>query len=244
MRINKLLPLFLILGLASLQACIYSGKRIKGNGIITTLERSISRADKIKCRGNFSVLLQQGATASISLQSDENILPYITTRVNDEGYLILDTKDNVRLKPSGEIHVIVVTPTLNYLSVSGSGDVVGKDKFSASEKLELNLSGNGNMLLEVNTPQLKANITGNGNLSLTGETKDVNLSITGNGKFKGQELLSENAKVSVTGNGDAFVFASTNLDVSVTGSGDIFYKGSPNIKQRLTGNGSIQPIKE
>lgn len=228
----------------ALQACIYNSKRIKGNGIITTNERTISRADKIKCRGNFTVLLQQGSTPGISIQTDENILPYITTAVNGEGYLILNTKDNVRLKPSSEIQVIVTTPILNFLSVSGQGDVIGKDKFTGAEKLELYLSGNGNINLSTNTPQVKASITGNGNLAITGETKDVSLSITGNGNFKGQELMSENSKVNVTGNGDAFVFASNNLDVNVTGSGDIYYKGNPSIKQRFTGNGSIQPIKE
>lgn len=229
----------------SISSCVYNyKKKIKGNGIITTQERSINQATKIKCRGNFNVLLQLSNSPSISIQTDENILPYITTEVNEEGFLVINSKKDVNLKPSGSIQVIVNTPMLSFLSVSGMGDLVGKEKFTGASKLELYLSGNGNIALSANTPEIVAKITGTGNINLDGETKDATISITGNGSFKGQDLLTENMKINVTGNGDAFVFASANLDVKVTGNGDVHYKGNPTIKQRFTGNGSLQQIKE
>ena len=56
------------------------------------------------------------------------------------------------------------------------------------------------------------------------------------------ELMSENAKVSIAGSGDAYVFASSSLDVSVAGSGDVYYLGQPHINSKIAGSGSVKAI--
>ncbi len=54
------------------------------------------------------------------------------------------------------------------------------------------------------------------------------------------DLLSENARVDITGAGSAEVYASVKLDAQVSGAGSVNYKGNPtNVKQEVSGAGSV-----
>lgn len=232
----------LLLLIFSLQGCIFFGRKtIKGDGIIITQEKNVSTSQKIKIKGNFSVLLQQGASSTVSIQTDKNLMEYILSSVNDEGTLVISTKNGYNLKPSSDIVVIISSSKIDYISLAGSGNIIAQDKFLDSEKVQLLLSGNGNINFKTNTPKLTATITGNGNIMVEGETADVNVSITGSGDFKGEKLLAENSTIKITGSGNAYVYCSTALKANITGSGDIFYFGNPtSINQKITGNGSIK----
>jgi hypothetical protein len=237
------LKCWLLLGLIfSLQACIFFGKKtVKGDGIVITQEKNVSSSKKIKVKGNFTVLLQQGANSTVSIQTDKNLMEYIVASVNDDGTLVISTQSGYNLKPSSDIVVIISSSKIDYLSLAGSGNIISKDKFLDSEKVQLSISGNGNINFKTNTPKLTANITGNGNIIVEGETKDVDVAITGSGDFKGEKLLAENGNIKITGSGNAYVFCSITLKANITGSGDVFYFGNPtNINQKITGNGSIK----
>ena len=59
-------------------------KTIKGDGNITTSERNISSAQKIKCSGSYDVQLTQGSPVSVKIEADQNLQSYIVTDVNGD----------------------------------------------------------------------------------------------------------------------------------------------------------------
>ncbi|MBS1626946.1 MAG: DUF2807 domain-containing protein [Bacteroidetes bacterium] len=234
---------FLIITIALLfTACNFFSKPINGNGNQSSETRNISSAQKIKLAGSYNVELSQGNT-SLKINADENLLPYIET-YNDNGWLVIKTKEDYRLSSNNPIKIIISTDKLEAIKLAGSGNIMGTTKFIGGDMLEINITGSGNATLEVNTPKVKSSIAGSGDITLSGETKDEEIHIAGHGNYKAINLKSENADVHIAGSGNANVFAANTLSIHIAGSGDVNYKGNPTIDQKIAGSGSIKKIAD
>jgi len=221
-----------------LASCRFLGRRIEGNGVIKTEERSVGSFKEVEANGNIKLIVIQGDLKPVKLEGDENILPYI--EVLQEGERIkIQPKHGINLSPSGDLTVYVTSPSFRSIEVSGSSDIIGQNKISGTEDLDLQASGAGDIKMEVDVPKLTAGISGSGSITLKGQTKNVELNLTGAGHAYCYDLLSENTKVDISGAGSAEVYASVKLDASVSGAGNINYKGSPSISQQISGAGSV-----
>lgn len=239
---NKLLLLG-VLGIIALPACDgINGRAVSGNGHQKTEERTISNASDIKIYGDFAIDLVPDSKTSLTVEADDNLLPYIITR-QENGSLVIKTKEHVWLKTEGKVHITIHTNLLESIDLSGSGVIKGLAKFNGGGKLDVNISGNGDVSVEVNTPKVTADISGSGNISLAGETRSLDVDISGNGNFKGEDLKAENASVTITGSGDARVFADAQLKADITGSGDVWYKGQASTTSDITGSGQVKKIQ-
>lgn len=237
MKLRLLLAVAMMVSLAS---CDLINKRsVNGNGKQSDETRTVSSAKKIKLKGSLDVDIIQGSNPSVKVIADENLLRYIKTK-NEDGWLIIEVDEEYTLKSDNHIKVEVTTATLESLNVAGDGNVVGKGKFTGSDKLGISLAGNSDVTLEVNAPSVDINIAGSGDIELTGETQSLDIDIAGSGNFKGEKLMAENAHVSIAGSGDVHVFADAKLDVKVMGSGNVFYKGSAEVKSNIMGSGKVE----
>lgn len=216
-------------------------KRVKGNGIVTTEQRSVSTTKKIKIAGNINVELTQGGSSSLTINADANLIPYIITVVED-GWLVIKSKKDVNLSSSNPITVAVEANLIEQIKIAGNGNVVATNKIEGGEKLNIVVAGNGDVNLAINAPSVESTISGNGNIVLEGETKNVKVTIAGNGDYKGEKLKAEQVKVSIAGTGNVDVFAAKNLDINIAGSGDVRYIGNPTISKKIAGSGSINPF--
>jgi hypothetical protein len=223
-------------------SCRWTDKTIEGNGKIVTQNRAIQKAEKIELSGNFDVEITQADKTELSIETDENLQSYIV--ISESGNkLVLKEKKNYQLKSDHPIKIIIATPRLTKVSLSGSGSVIGKNKFSGMDKLVLSLSGSGKMDLALNTPEIEVDIAGVGSMLLSGETKNADFNIAGSGDCDATQLKTENTKVDVAGVGTVKVFADVSLNVNVAGNGTVYYKGAATIKQKIAGIGSIKKME-
>jgi hypothetical protein len=222
-------------------SCRWKYKTINGNGKIVTEIRKVTKAEKIKLEGSFDVEITQGETTSLSIETDENLQSYIIVSENDN-QVLLKEKSNYNLKSDQPIKVKITTPKLSKISLSGSGTITGKNKFTGMDKLNISLSGSGDINFEINTPDLDVDIAGVGSLILSGETKNARFDIAGSGNCDATNLKTENTKVNVAGVGTVKVFADVLLDVNVAGSGTVYYKGAATVKQKIAGIGTIKKM--
>lgn len=216
-------------------------RHINGNGDVITETRQVTKAERIRVSSSFDVEITQGATTSVTVEGDANLLPYVLI-TEDEGVLKVKTKENLNYSSDHGIKIHITTNKLEQVSVDGSGNVTGMNKFSGADKLKLSITGSGDIKLDVNAPSVDANIVGSGSVTLSGETKEQHVTIAGSGDYLAEELKSENTVVKIVGNGDAKVFADISLDVHVAGSGSVLYRGSPAIKQNITGSGDVKKM--
>lgn len=223
-------------------ACNPFNKTIDGDGKITTTERKLSSFTQVKCSGSYTVELTQGSPASIKIETDDNIEPYIVTEINGSE-LNIHTKEDVNLSPSSKTKLYITTDKLEAFRLSGSGDITTTNKFTGGDHLDLDIAGSGNIHFDVNTPTVNSSISGNGDIYLTGETRDSKISIAGNGNYHAEDLRSENTKIKIAGSGDAHLFADSTLDINIAGVGNVYYKGNASVTQNVAGSGKIEKMQ-
>lgn len=231
---------FSFVAIALLISCDHR-ETVRGNGNTGTESRTVGNFDGIQLRGSMNVHLTNGSERAVNIEVEENILPYVETYVND-GKLIIKYRDDVNINTREDVVVNVTAPRLDEIEVTGSGDITGENKFSGNEKIKVEVTGSGNIRLELDAPAVEASITGSGDIDLSGNTKNIKCSTTGSGEIDAAELKAENAAVRTLGSGSIRVFASVKLDATINGSGDIAYRGGGSVSSKINGSGSVKAI--
>jgi hypothetical protein len=234
---RKLTALAFITVLA-LTSCRFFGKRIHGNGVIKSEERTVSAFKNVEANGDIKLIVTQGDLKPVRIEGDANILPFIEV-IQEGDKVIIQTKQGVNISPSGDLNVYVTSPTFKSIEVSGSSDIIGQNKITSSDELSLDASGAGDIQMEVDAPKVSAGVSGSGSIKLKGQARDLEINISGAGHAYCYDLQTENTTVEISGAGSAQVSASVKLDATVSGAGNINYKGSPAISQQISGAGSV-----
>jgi hypothetical protein len=218
------------------------GKRVHGDGNIQTEDRPVNDFKNVEVGGAAKVLVTQGDHASVKIEGDENLLKYMeVNQVGDK--IIVRERPGFNLVPSHDLIVYVTAPVFNSIEASGACDIIGQNKITNPEAMEMGVSGAGDIKMEVDAPKLTARVSGSGSVYLKGTTKDVDLDLTGAGHAHCYELMAENTKVDISGAGSAEVYASVRLEADVSGAGDVKYKGNAtDVKQDVSGAGSVHKV--
>ncbi len=233
---------YLIFVLSAFIFCSCDDNDINGSGHIKTEKRNAGQFNGIQTSGSIDIEVANGENASVEVEADDNILPYIVTEVNG-GLLDVYYKENNSFN-NAHTKVYVTAPGLKKLFIKGSGNITSRNTIKNSESIATGILGSGDINANVDAPDIKAEIEGSGNLSLQGHCKNFDGSISGSGDLKCKNLLSEKATVNISGSGNAHVFSSVQLKANTAGSGDIYYSGNPPSTQiNKAGSGSIEAEK-
>lgn len=227
-------------GLAiSLAAC--DGEQVRGSGNIITETRDVGTFTGVQLSGSMDVYLKRSDNHTVEVEGDDNIVELVETYV-DNGKLRIKYKDHFSIRTHRDVIVRVGLPELTEAVVTGSGDMKGESLFSADEQVKVQVTGSGDIELELDAPEVKAGVSGSGDIKLSGTTRDIDCSTTGSGTIKATDLKAENAKARTTGSGNISVYASMKIDAGITGSGNIRYKGGGTVSSKVSGSGSVSAI--
>lgn len=205
------------------------------SGPVESDERTVDSYDKIEVGGNFSVEVNKGPQSAIRLEGKN--LDNVVLKVKNNTLYIGYDKNNWG---SQHVEVRMTVPELYAISLAGSGEIVADGPFGNGQKLELDLAGSGNMLVEVDASKLSAGIAGSGSITCIGRAGVADIDIAGSGDFRGKELLANEALVSIAGSGGARVHASESILVEVAGSGSVDVYGNPSkVKKDIAGSGDL-----
>ena len=232
-----------IIALLSLSVTVSAqwGTKVRGNGNVVTIERSVGEYDQIASAGSFDVVLVDGKEGTISLKGEENLLEYIKTEVKD-GKLVIKKEKGVNLQSSGwrnGIEITIPVEEINAVRLSGSGDVVSKTTLKA-DTFKASLAGSGDVDLKVAAEEFKASLSGSGDMVLSGSARNFSVSVAGSGDIKAFDLEADVVEANVSGSADLQVTANQEIKARIAGSGDITYKGNPGkIDTKASGSGDI-----
>lgn len=236
MRKTTILLLLIVL----VSSCHFmGGRRVRGNGNLSSQTRNVGAFNSIRTQGHMDVVVSPGTEYAVKVEADENLLQYLLTD-KDGNALVIHTRNHYNLDPRTGMKVYITTPNIEGISISGSGSVISNGKLTANNRLEIHISGSGDVKLDVNAPEITSESSGSGNVILSGTTRNLSAEINGSGEVHCFNLLSENTKVTISGSGSAEVYASKQLEVHISGSGDVAYKGTPAINQRIAGSGTVR----
>ena len=216
-HVMKKLLILSIVGIISLSSCNWH--RIHGNGSIKTESRDIPAFEAVTCDGSYEVQINCQAQQSLSIETDENLLPLVKTEVHNKT-LHIYTKGI--LLPSNRIRIAASIPNINAFTTNGSteGDINN-----------------------ISNDELDISINGSGKLHLNGKSGNVDFHTSGSSKIDATSLVSENSHIQINGSGNIQVYATNSINVQINGSGTVKYKGdAKSVNQQINGSGRI--IKE
>ena len=231
-----------LFAIITLAASAQKWETIKGNGNVKTESRTVSSYTAIDSRGSMNVEISYGESNTISVEADENLLPYIVTKV--EGDKLLITTEKVGISSKNKLMVHVTMTKITGVMLSGSGNIMGSGQFSNDNTTKLSVSGSGNMKLGFATfSSIDASVNGSGNMELTdGKTNAINASVSGSGNIGAYAVESKTVKAKVSGSGNVKVTASESLEAVSSGSGNVYYKGTATVVNAQS-HGSGKVIK-
>lgn len=228
--------------LATFQVFAGGWETIEGNGNLKKETRNASGYTAVSSGGAFDVDINYGSSNSITIEADENLLPYIESVV-ENGELKLRTKKGYSIRTKNKMKVSVSLTKLTALRVSGSGNVKGDGNFSNDGTTDISIAGSGDIRLNFDKfNALEVRISGSGSVKLKGkETSKINASISGSGNIDAYDVSATEVTARISGSGNVNVTANKSVDASISGSGNVNYKGSANdIKQHSSGSGKVR----
>ena len=245
---------FLAAGLVAASTAVSCIISIGGNGAVQVFQCTEEGIDHTEVRevGHFravasslpaNVYYVQADKQEVRVESTEELAPKVLTTVED-GKLSLKLEPG--RYPKLILRVVVSSPDIESLQVSGSGDLFHEGVLHASGDLSLKVSGSGDMQIgSIDSKDFSARCSGSGDIRIEGlSCDDFDGSVSGSGDFlAGKVTAKGDASARVSGSGDirlSEVVIDGDMDLKTSGSGNITVNGScRDITAATSGSGNI-----
>ena len=222
--IKHVVPVIIVIVLmSSFSSC--KRRCIEGDGYYVVQSRHVSGdIYGVELDGSFNVYVTKDSVQSIEVDADSNLLPYISTRLRNQGILLIDSEKEC-MKPDRSINIYVSTPYLNSITLDGSGNI-DVDSIDALEGI-INLNGSGTIYL------------------YAAVCDEFIINMDGSGVITVNDIVSDNCEVNHFGSGDIEihnVYTINDIDAFLDGSGriEIYNIDSRDVQAVHDGSGIIE----
>jgi hypothetical protein len=210
--------------------------------------RNVSGFHAVRVSGSIDLYISQGPEEVVAISaSSQEIKDEIVTEVKD-GVLYIHPQKNSNWwrrewnSLGKKIRAYVAASEIDQLSSSGSGSLFCSGVIKA-DKLELVVSGSGNIDGNLDVGDLSVEQSGSSNVRLKGVVKNSNFRMSGSGNIYSYDLQSDYSDISISGSGNAEITANKEVNASISGSGNIRLKGDAGIRNISTaGSGRIKRV--
>ena len=173
-------------------------------------KRDVSGFDKVTLAGEGDLIIEQGATESLTIEAQASVMEFIETTVSD-GTLSISIPDKEgRPRSLGGVKYYLKVKDLDGITAFGSGDISSSDFV---------------------TDKITITIGGSGTITLSGEATSQEIEINGSGRYSAKDFETSECTVKINGSGRADVNVSDNLDITINGNGKVNYEGDPSVRR-------------
>lgn len=245
------LPLVVLLAIAVAVAAAwfavnrsFGGGGLVRGGEMTSEQRTLPPFTGIAVDGLAEITLVQGATEEIRFEVPAKQVGRVRVNVRDGTLHIANgsTGNFWSFLLGSNIRPLRATVTFRDLNaVEVSGSVKLRADGWKTEKLALSVAGEGTMrITDLDTKELAIAASGAVKAEIAGRAMDQRIAISGAGDYRAAGLVSDNARVAVSGAGKVVVNATKTLKVSISGAGSVDYLGNPKVTQDISGMGRVK----
>ena len=205
---------------------------------VTTKAATIGNFATLASVGPDNITFNAAESFTISATGDADVVSKLRYVLKD-GKLVIGREDESWMDYKGGVaNITVSAPTLDKISMVGSGDLTAPTL--DNDALKISVAGSGNVDVKaLKASSVKGSVAGSGNISLAGTADNAKFSIAGSGNVKATQLKSKTAKASIAGSGDIDLFASETVKASLVGSGDVNVTGGAKCKSSSVGSGEL-----
>ena len=206
----------------ALTACSVAGLGgLRGSGNISSETREVGSFSQVVVSGNTRVFVTQGATPSLVVEVDDNLMEYVRAEVDDFTLHLGFASTGDSYAPTQPLTFRLTVRRLPGLELNGAGSIEATN---------------------INAPRLVVEISGSGRVRLTGKVEEQYVTLNGSGTYDAAETETKTTRVRVNGAGTATVWASDALNARLSGSGRINYYGQPQVSRDISGSGQVKHL--
>ncbi|MCD6092328.1 MAG: DUF2807 domain-containing protein [Bacteroidales bacterium] len=219
------LSLLTLLFLQTSIAATPSSGWIKGSGNVIEQTRNMHGFHGIDVGGAFEITLIKATKEKVVLEIDDNLMPYVTTKVFG-GILEIDNKRDFR-DPS-KLKVTIYYKSIDEIDLSGAASIYSDDVLT-TESFEIEASGASEIQLKLDIESLEADFSGASKIAFSGRAKSAVIETSGATVYKALDLETDNCEIDASGAAVARIWVTGKLELEASGASSIRYKGSPSI---------------
>ena len=213
-------------------------------GKVIRQEVVVSDFTSIELSEDFDVVYRQSDEPSAFIEGNEKVVAYHHIEVTN-GVLVDHKTDDAPMNMP-PVRIVVSSPQLKSIELSGSGDVDIKDSVALGD-LSLLLSGSGDIDIEyLDCSSVKAIVSGSGDIKIDHVEceGDAVCDLTGSGDIN-VDVVSDNVNVTVSGSGDADLTVDCDvINAKATGTGNMKLVGTAKVlNKHSSGLASIDTKK-
>jgi hypothetical protein len=207
--------------------------------------RKVETFTKVSFRVPGKLYLRQGSTQKVEIEGKKEILEKLEVEV-EGSRLVIGTESkwfNWDWDNDEKVNVYITMATIEGLSVSGSGDLIGETKLTTAS-LDLNVSGSGSLKVEVEASgDIEADVSGSGDLEMKGKCRSFDSDVSGSGSVRVDAAIAEMADFGLSGSGKIYASgSSSSVKTSISGSGKLLAANleTNRCEVRISGSGDVE----
>ncbi len=205
-------------------------------GNIIRKEVQVPDFQRILVLPNIEVVIKEGETSAVSIESGDNLIDEVTARV-EEGRLILENTNDCNLVRSfNQTKIFVTAPNLTQIrsatqfDISSDGVLAYPNLMLISEDFNEDNDGNTTGTFHIELANTILSVVGNNIASffISGVTETLNITFaSGTGRFEGANLVAENVNIRHRGTNKIIVNPQQSITAEIRSTGDIIAVNKP-----------------
>jgi hypothetical protein len=232
---GKLLVVSAVMALAGGSALFAAGNKERGSGEVTAVEHTPPAFEVLYIRANADVKVHRADTPKIVIAAPANLHEQIELRTKKNE---LEIRVKGKEEASPRFSIDVYTPPLSGLGAALAANLefsggVTRNGFMVGQAGAAEVRG----ALDCET--IEINMAGEGTILLTGSAQTAKINLVGDGTIDVQNFRSEGTTAHIVGSGKILTWTIGNLAITGVGNGTIHYRGTPVMDFTAVGSGRI-----
>lgn len=191
---------------------------VSGSGNTVTEKRDVEGFTAVDVSGVFKVEITAQRDFAVEIEADDNLLPFITTKV--EGG-VLKIKTEKRITSHDPIRLRISAPNIEKIESSGASNVT---------------------ITDLKNSEFSIDSSGASKISVEGETSSLTIDVSGASKINAGDLKAVDVNIEASGACHVDVNVSGELKTDASGASRIVYSGTPtNIRKKASGASRVSP---
>ena len=167
-----------------------------------TQARDTDTFEAVSLNGSMDVNVTVGGDFKVEVVADADVQEYIKTEVRNGVLHIRPERGSRRemRRSRSQVLINVTMPSIRGFRINGSGDALVRN---------------------INGGDFEVDLNGSGDMELVGSCDHVVLDVNGSGDIEARDLACTSGMIEINGSGDVSVTINGNVEVDTRGSGDI-----------------------
>lgn len=210
----------------------------QGSGKMITENRSVKDFSKLDISGSYNVVIKQDSVESLVITADDNLMQYITSRVEDRRLRI----KSKNLCTNGKLTLTISLRDLSEIKTAGAVDLSSNGKITTKD-IRLDMSGASKITIDLNAKTVNTTGAGLTELNLTGQATAHNVQLSGAGSINAFDFVVSKYDIETSGVSHCKINVLDQLDLNSSGASDVEYRGNPaTINNNKSGAASLKRV--